>query len=458
VAQLSSLNINAKAVRLTAIDSKRGRQNVTTKMLLGLAVLLLTASAVGTAFRRIRQPTVIGQIVGGVLLGPTLLGAIPGNPTTEIFGSATRLTLDALGQVGVVCYVFTLGLDMDLAVIRSRGRLIGAIACASMFTPLVTSLPLGMFLYRIDGTASAHHISQGAFVLFIGLAFSITAVPVLACIIQDRRMANTHLARATLASAILQDLVGWLLLAVVLALVKTEQRGSSLEIALIADFGVLVAVVVLVRALVAVRMRYPRLSRSPSSVQITALLGVAALAAAASSAAGLQPIIGAVLCGVACARGMSCDQRSVAVKHMRPFSENILLPAYFLVPGLGVNLRAIGLDGVVVVCGMVAFASVCKICGASLASRACGLSWQQSGIVGVLMNARGLVELVLLRIGYTAHLLSNRLYGELLATAVITTLMTGPLLSLITEGVWRRSAVAELDLPALTYEHVSQSE
>ena len=418
-------------------------------MLLGLAVLLLTAGAMGAIFRRIGQPPVIGEIVGGILLGPTLLGAVPGNPSAALFTPSTRSAIDALGQVGVVCYVFSLGLDINLVAVRLRSRLITSISTASLLTPFLLALPVGLVLYHSDGAAAARGIGKVPFALFIGLAFSITAVPVLARILADRGMDRMRLAHATLASAVIQDLAGWLLLAAVLTMVKVDRGGGSLLTTVLGSVGVLAALLLVVRPLASHWWRYrDAAGRSPHG-EMTGLLALAVLSSAASSAVGLQPIVGAVLCGLACGQGMGENRRDAMLVRMRPLIQGVLLPAYFLAPGLVINFRAIGPSGLAEICGMVALASVCKIGGASLASRSCGLSWRQAGIVGVLMNARGLVELVVLRIGYSAGLLSTRLFGELIAMAVITTLITGPLLNVLTEGVRRRTVTREFDLPAL---------
>jgi Kef-type K+ transport system membrane component KefB len=143
---------------------------------------------------------------------------------------------------------------------------------------------------------------------------------------------------------------------------------------------------------------------------------------------------------------MGLERRKATLSKIRPLIQSVLLPAYFLAPGLVINFRSIGISGLANICGMVVLASAGKIGGASLASRASGLSWRQAGIVGALMNARGLVELVVLQIGFAAGLLSARLFGELIATALITTMMTGPLLDVVANGLQRRP---DLDLPAV---------
>src|ERR1039458_9834291 len=371
-------------------------------LMLGLAVILITAAAMGSAFRRIGQPAVIGEILGGILLGPTLLGALPGDPSMQLFTPSTRTAISVLGQVGVVCYDFSLGLDIDLVAVRLRSRLIAAVSTASLLTPFLLALPLGVVLYHADGVAAARGIGEVPFALFVGLAFSITAVPVLARIIADRGMASLRLAHAALACAVIQDLAGWLLLAVVLTLVSADRGGGSLLTTILGSVALLGVLLFVVRPLVGVWWRYRDNTAAGLAADIPGLLALATLSAAASSALGLQPIVGAVVCGIACGQKMGLERRKATLSKIRPLIQSVLLPAYFLAPGLVINFRSIGISGLANICGMVVLASAGKIGGASLASRASGLSWRQAGIVGALMNARGLVELVVLQIGFAA--------------------------------------------------------
>jgi K+:H+ antiporter len=423
---------------------------MTSNLLLGFSVLLITSAALGAVFRMASQPAVIGEILGGVLLGPTLLGALPGSPSAALFTADSLRVINGLGQVGIVLYVFTLGLQLDLRVALRRSRLVSAVALASAIAPFILALPVGLALYHSEKTLAAHGVGELPFVLFIGLAFSVTAVPVLARIIADRGLERMQLAQAALTSAIAQDLFSWLALAVILSLAKGHGSQTSPLITIVAGAG-LVATLLLSH-----RVRIHRGGAAKSdrrtindegSTRVVLLFGGAALTAAATSAAGLQPIIGAVVCGIACSRLLSTDRSKDQVLRLQPFLQSVLLPCYFLAPGLAINFRSLTLSNLALIAVMVAIASLCKVGSASLASRLCGLTWRQAGIVGVLMNARGLVELVLLRIGFTAGLVSPRLFSELVATAIITTALTGPLLTFLNS---RQNAVhlSEFDLPA----------
>lgn len=424
---------------------------MTSNLLLGFSVLLITSAALGALFRLASQPAVIGEILGGVLLGPTLLGALPGSPSTALFTADSLKVIDGLGKVGVVLYVFTLGLQLDLRVALRRSRLVSTVAVSSAIAPFILALPLGLALYHSDKTVAAHGIGEWPFVLFIGLAFSVTAVPVLARIIADRGLERMQLAQAALTSAIAQDLFSWLALAMILSLAKGH--GSQISPLITVVAGAWLVAMLLVAHRVPIHRGWAakigrRTSKVDGSTRVVLLLGGAALAAAATSAAGLQPIIGAVFGGIVCNRLLSTDGIRDRMLRLQPVLQSVLLPCYFLAPGLAINFRSLTLSNLALIAGMVALASMCKIGSASLASRFCGLTWRQAGIVGVLMNARGLVELVLLRIGFTAGLVSPRLFSELIATTVITTALTGPLLTALKV---RRSAghLSELDLPAV---------
>lgn len=422
-----------------------------TSLLLGLGLVLLTAIVCGGCFRMIGQPPVVGEILGGILLGPSLLGALPGDPSRALFTPSTTAAIDIIGQLGVIVYLFGLGLQMDIASVRPRTRLLARVSTASMLVPFLVAAPLGIVLYADDGTAAGHGIGAVPFALFIGLAFSITAVPVLARIVADRKMTRMRLTQVVLASAIIQDFSVWVLLAGILALVHIDRSAGGFSGVLIGAVGLLLATAI--ASVLGARLRRRGRLNGEFKPGLRFLVATALLAAAGSSAAGLQPAPAAVLCGIACARALDRRSRQVTFGKLMPVIEGVLLPAYFLAPGLNVNLRAIGLTGALTVCWMVAVASLCKLGGTSLAARSCGLSWRQSATVGTLMNARGLVELIVLRIGYTAGLLSSRLFAELIVTAVITTLMTGPLLNLLMPDRRRAAGTvggiaAELDLQA----------
>jgi Kef-type K+ transport system membrane component KefB len=423
---------------------------MTTHLLLGFALLLVTAAGTGAIFRRASQPAIIGEILAGVLLGPTFLGALPGSPTAAVFDVGTLKAVGALGQIGVVLYVFTLGLHLDLGMVRKRGRLIAAVSLSSAAVPFTLALPIGFVLYQMHLGPVARGINELSFVLFIGLAFSVTAVPVLARVIADRGLNRLQLAQAALASAVVQDLFSWLALAAILGLARGHGRRALVLTVLVVSVGA--AATLLVGAVLRLHQaRQPYSDRGTetgeSSFGIVLMLAGAALAAAATSAVGLQPILGAVVCGIVFGQLLPAERVKARMTNLQPILQSVLLPCYFLAPGLAVNFRTLTAANVVTIGFIVIVASLCKIGSASLASRLCGLTWKQAGLMGVLMNARGLVELVLLRIGYEAGLVGTRLFSELIATAVITTALTGPLLMLL---IPRRvvAPLSEYDLPA----------
>jgi Kef-type K+ transport system membrane component KefB len=400
---------------------------MTAHFLLDLSVLLVTATLMGLAFRRIGQPSVLGEIIAGIVLGPTVLGALPGHPSASLFPKVDVSAISAIGQVALVLYMLLIGLRIQLP--RSRGRLraAGTVSLTSLLLPLFLSIPVAVALYPKNAIVAGHRVSELAFVLLIATVFAITAVPVLLRILADHDLVTTNVGRLATTSAIAQDLSVWILLAVVLTVARSN-AGPPVALTVLGGIALAGAQPTLVRTLLR-RAVGSQESQIASPELVTGVLGLAALSAACSAAIGLSPIFGALLSGV--------TFRSAA----RPVAERLadqlapltlgLLPTYFLAPGLTVDLRTIGSSGLVVILVTLAVASVGKVGGGCLGGRQTGLSWTESWTLGVLMNTRGLVELIVLQTAFAAGILGRQLFSELVVTALLATMSAGPLLLLL---------------------------
>jgi Kef-type K+ transport system membrane component KefB len=390
-----------------------------------LGVIVVVARAMGLLFQRFGQPLVIGEIVGGIVLGPTVLGAISPHAVTALFPLRIRPSLDLVGQIGLSLYMFLVGLRLHVKPVRANPRMVGAISVASTALPYALAMPLAAILYSRHHRIGVHSIDETAFFLFVGTSLAITAFPVLTRILEDRRMQRTELGAIATACAAVQDVFGWLMLALVLA-ISTSHGGTGTVARIMAEGLACVVGIVAVSHAVAWLDRRDRAEHGEMLMPVVAALVL--LCAGATQQIGLHPVFGAFVCGIVLAHRLpeaTCESLSA---RLGPVTLGVLLPVYFISPGLHVNLRAIGTAGMAETVLIIAVACAGKIGGAYLSSRSVGLSRRQSSIMGALMNTRGLIELVVLQVALSAGILDGRLFSEFVFMAVVTTVSTPPLL------------------------------
>jgi Kef-type K+ transport system membrane component KefB len=384
-----------------------------------VAVVIVVARAVGALFRRIGQPPVIGEVIAGILLGPSLLG----DWSDGLFPLETRPLLRILASLGLAVFMFLVGLELDLSHLggTQRRRISGAVAL------LGTSVPFGLGI----ALAASLHADHGAgdflpFALFIGAAMSTTAFPVLARILQERQLYDTPLGVLTMASAAGDDVLTWATLAVVVAIVAAT-GAWTLPYILVLSVGFVLLMIF------AVRPALTRFSDRPMGTSELVLVVAGLLAAAfVTSAIGIHEIFGAFLLGAVFPRGELADAvgerlRSVAA---------ILLPVFFVTTGLNVDVGGIGLEGLWQLGLIMVIACAGKLIGAGAGARMQGLAGRESLALGVLMNTRGLTELVVLNIGRDLGVLTGPLFTLLVVMAVLTTVATAPLLQVIKPDPW----------------------
>ena len=395
---------------------------------LDLAVVLVAARAVGGLFRRFRQPSVVGEIIAGLLLG-TILGVLPADLAGQLLPPEARSVLKLIGQVGLVLFAFLVGLDLD---IRRAGkkRTVLVISLSSVLVPFALGVLLANGLY--DGPYGPGHAGPEflPFALFIGTAMAITAFPVLARILVDRGMHQTRIGALALACAALNDILGWSILAAVLAIVAAEGPWD-LPVTLLESLafaGVLVAVVrpLILRPLVA---RFGRLGRLDPQTLGAMLAGVA-MCAWITELIGVHVVFGAFLLGAVWPRPSSKQFVTEVHRRLEP-ATLVLLPVFFVLPGLSINLWAFDSRALRDL-GLVLFvATAGKFLSTVAASRWAGMEWREATALGTLMNTRGVMELVVLNIGLTAGIIDTRLYSVFVIMAVVTTLATEPVLRLL---------------------------
>lgn len=392
-----------------------------------VALILVVSSLLGALARRCGQPTVIGQIVAGILLGPSLLGRLPGHLTVRLFPHAALPYLNVISQVAVTIFMFVVGYEMDWGSCRRLRRPALMVAVCALLVPLGLGSGAAL-IFRSAMTALGQSGVSRSFVLFMGVAVSITALPVLAALLRERGIAGTTAGVTATGAAGLMDVAAWLVLAV--ALIGTAgkpDRPLPATLMLITGF---VAFMLLV-----VRPVLGRWIRRPGAVlanQLPVALALTLGSAWVTASLGLHPVFGGLLAGFAMpSRGGTPDPDV-----LRPMEEvsGVLLPLFFAVTGLSVNIGTLNGTAFMLLALLFAIASIGKIGPAYAASRAGGLARMDAAAVAVLVNTRGLTELIALNIGFSAGLVSHRLFNVLVVMAVLTTIMTAPLLRLIRPG------------------------
>src|ERR1043165_143134 len=394
-------------------------------LLTQIIVILLMAGLFRRLFRSIHQPPVMGEMVAGIVLGPSVLGLISPAALAFLFPASSLETLRQLSQIGVVLFMFIVGTELNVRYVREKGSAAVMISHASIVVPFLLGTALSLCLYR---DLAPPGTSFNAFALFIGVAMSITAFPVLARILEDRNLTHTPLGSMALTCAAVDDVTAWCILAFVIALVKsTGLAGSAITIGLTLAF---VAAMILL-----VRPQLARLVKDPDSQQhrrrlIPIILAFVLACALITETNGIHALFGAFLAGVI--MPPSTEFRIFLKDKLEAFGSYALLPLFFAFTGLRTQIGLLNdWAGWLMCLVIILVAIVGKLGGSMFMSRWTGMSWTQSFSVGVLMNTRGLVELVVLNIGYDLGILSGRIFAMMVLMALVTTFMTGPLLSLV---------------------------
>ena len=404
---------------------------VTARLFLDLALILVLAHAAGALFARLRQPPVIGEILVGILLGPTLLGALPGDPSAALFGPEVRGALQVVGQIALALFMFTVGWSLDTRALRRHERTAAAISLSSALVPFALGIAIAVPLHRAHGVVGGEAVDFLPFALFIGASMSITAFPVLARILVDRGMARGRLGALVLTAAAVDDVLGWTLVVLVLAVLASagawEWARVVVELALFA-----LALLVVVRPALAWALRRRRRMNGADRGATTALLVAGTLACAGvTDLIGVHFVIGAFAFGLVVPRRLPGAVALDGARGPIVAVAALLLPAYFVLPGLNVDATSLTAGDVGELAAIFALACLGKIGGAVAAARARRVGWHDALSIGALMNTRGLIELVVLTIGFERGVLDRRLFTVMVLMAIATTLLTGPLLSLI---------------------------
>jgi Kef-type K+ transport system membrane component KefB len=393
------------------------------------AVLLIggLAHAGGWVARRVGQPGVVGEIVAGLLLGPSVLGRWLPEVAAAVFPTDVRGHLGVLAQVGLILFMFTVGAEFDTAIMRRQGAAIGLLSQATMVLPFVLGLLLVPVVYPHFAGEGVGHTP---FAIFLGTAISITAFPVLARIVEEARLAGTPLGSLAMVCAGINDVLAWSALAAVLAVVQAGSAIGAL-VALPLAAGVAAAVLLVLRPLLrraADRLETVRVSVATRLVVVLCLVFVLA---GLTDRIGVHAIFGAFLAGIVLPRRSRFLDG--VPERLGSLNRTLLLPVFFASIGLQVDVvSAIGDPAILLAGALTLLVAVGgKLAGAALCARAGGLAWRASLGLGVLLNARGITEIVVLRTGLDMGVINTQAFTAMVFMALVTTVMTVPLLRLL---------------------------
>lgn len=395
-------------------------------VLLALVVIIVAARIVGFLFRGIGQPPVIGEVVAGILLGPSLLGSVAPEAYTFLLPLSVAPFLQVIAQVGVILYMFLVGLDLNPIHLTRSPHTVLAISHASIIVPFLLGSALALGLYPALSTSD---VPFTPFALFLGVSMSVTAFPVLARVLTDRRMHTTALGVMALTCAAVDDVTAWCLLALVVSVVQAHGQNPIATVVLTATF---IAVMFLVLRPVLLRaVRWIDDVSGRTSANVMAFLFVLLLGSAlATEWIGIHALFGAFLLGVV----IPHDSRIARdlTERLEDLVVVLLLPVFFAFSGMRTQIQLVSGTNHWLLCWLIILvACLGKFGGSAIAARISGLPWRDSSALGILMNTRGLVELIVLNVGLDFGVISPTLFAMLVIMALVTTFATSPILDWI---------------------------
>lgn len=415
------------------ISSGINLQHITEKLIqapgifiLQLIIIMIVARIMGYLFQLIGQPLVIGEIVAGLILGPSVLGALAPQLSAFIFPERSIDILQQLSQLGLIFFMFIIGMELDLKSFRKSANKAILISIASIVIPFISGVLLAYYLY---GNYVAQHIKFTGFALFMGTTMCITAFPILARIVQERKLTRTPVGTMAITVAAIGDVVAWCILAVVIAFVKARGISQSLVTIALSILYILLMFYLVKPFMYRVGRVYS--SRETMGKPIVAFVFLVILISSLfTEAIGIHALFGAFMAGVVMPENLGFKR--IFTEKIEDVSLVVLLPLFFVSTGLRTEVGLINSGHLWLVCFIIILIAVVgKFGGTLLASRYAGLNWNHSLTLSVLMNAKGLMELIVLNIGYDLGILSPEVFAMLVLMALVTTILTGPGLNLI---------------------------
>lgn len=431
-------NIQVKVTDVSLVDGLiHNLKSPLTILLAQIITIIIVAKMFGWLCNRIKQPSVVGEMIAGIVLGPSLIGSYFPEFSATLFPKQSLGNLQFLSQIGLILFMFIVGMELDLKVLKNKAKDAVVISHASIIVPFALGIGLAYFMYTGFAPEGVPFLSFG---LFMGIAMSITAMPVLARIVQERGLQKTRLGTIVITCAAADDITAWCILAVVIAIVKAGSIVSSL-------YTIILAVTYVFMMIKVVRPFLKRVgdlhaSRESLNKPIVALfLVMLIISAYTTEAIGIHALFGAFMAGGIMPENVKF--RNLFVEKVEDVALVLLLPLFFVFTGLRTEIGLLNDPSLWKLAGLIIVVAVTgKFLGSTLAAKFVGQDWKDSLSIGALMNTRGLMELVVLNIGYDLGVLTPAVFSMMVIMALVTTFMTGPALDLINRAFRSKQATA----------------
>lgn len=404
------------------------------QLLLQLVLIVVVARLFGRLFEKFGQPPVVGEMLAGITLGPSLIGSLAPSFSTFVFPKASMGNLQMLSQVGIILFMFVVGMELDANLLKQKAKSAILISQVSIAFPYFLGVALALVLYRGYAPAQTSFIS---FALFLGISMSITAFPVLARIIKEKGLTGSYLGTTAISCAAVDDVTAWCILAFIVALAKAQSMtGSIISMCLSLTFVALMFLIVR-PVLEKISSKAQIIGEPGKGLTVVCLLTLFASALWTEST-GIHAIFGGFLAGIVMPKDPVI--RGFLRDRIEYFSTLILVPIFFAFTGLRTQVGLVSdMQSVGVLFAIIGVAVAGKFGGSMFAARLSGMSWRESTAIGALMNARGLIELIALNIGLDLGILSPKIFTMLVLMALVTTFATGPVIEWLGYGLQKNA-------------------
>lgn len=395
-------------------------------LLAQIVTIILVARLFGWVCMKIKQPTVIGEMIAGIVLGPSLLGMYFPEFSAFLFPKESLGNLQFLSQIGLILFMYIVGMELDLSVLRKKAHDAVVISHASIIIPFALGIGLSYYIYH---EFAPNGIQFTSFALFIAISMSITAFPVLARIVQERNLQKTKLGTIVITCAAADDITAWCILAAVIAIVKAGSFASSIYVILMA----IAYVFLMIKIVRPFLKRIGDLQAGKNTINkpmVAIFFLTLILSAYTTEVIGIHALFGAFMAGAIMPENTKF--RTLFIDKIEDVALVLLLPLFFVFTGLRTQIGLLNDGHLWLITGFIILTAVAgKFAGSALTAKFLGINWKESLTIGALMNTRGLMELIVLNIGYDLGVLSPEIFAMLVIMALFTTFMTGPALDLI---------------------------
>jgi Kef-type K+ transport system membrane component KefB len=399
-------------------------QEALPRLLLQIIIIIVLTQLLGWIFKKIGQPAVIGETVAGIILGPSLLGLLFPDIFHFIFPVESLPNLRFLSQIGLILFMFIIGMELDTRLLRKQAFEALIISHASILIPFSLGIFLSYYLYHTYGQTD--FIS---FALFMGIAMSITAFPVLARIIRDRKLTDTKLGNLAISCAASDDVTAWCILAILIALIRSGSGMNGFFVVVMVLLYVFIMLVPVKKILDKIQAAYEK-GKIAYNGLMAIMYSLMLLSSWCTEVIGIHALFGAFLAGIVIPKKDGLQRK--IIDRISNVSMVMLLPLFFVYTGLRTNAGILNSAGLWISFLLILICAVAgKFGGSTLIAKVLGQNWNDSLSIGALMNTRGLMELIVLNIGYDMHIISADIFSMMVLMALLTTMMTNPVLNWI---------------------------